>query len=299
MKSISRFIMPGAVTLALSGFLLTSANVRSASPPGDTKSRPNVLLILLDDTGFGQLSSFGGPYHTPNIERLAQRGLRYTSFHTTALCSPSRAALLTGRNHHSVNMATITETASSRPGYTGKMPDSAGTIAQVLKGVGYTTSIYGKWHLTPTPEVTTSGPFDRWPTHKGFDYFYGFQGADTSQWHPTLWENTKPLEPPQSAMFPGYHLTVDLADRATAEIARHAKDAKPFFLYFSTGAGHAPHHAPQEYIAKYKGKFDEGWDHMREAVFARQKQLGIVPANAVLSARPDSIRAWDSLSKDE
>jgi arylsulfatase len=251
--------------------------------------------VLLDDVGFGQLGAFGGPYHTPTIDALAENGLRYTSFHTTGLSAPTRAALMTGRNHHSVNMGTTTN-ATLTPGYTGILPKTAGTIAQTLKPHGYATAIFGKWHLTPTNEMTTKGPFDRWPTHLGFDEFYGFQGAETSQWHPALWHNTLPVDPPKT---PGYHLSPDLADHAIAWLADRKTKGEPFFLYFAPAAGHAPHHVPAEYIAHYKGAFDLGWDKQRAVTFARQKEIGVVARDATLPQRPNTIRSWDSLSPDE
>lgn len=260
------------------------------------KTQPNILIFLLDDVGFGQLSSFGGPYRTPNIDSVAARGLRYTNFHTTALCSPSRAALLTGRNHHSVGMATITETVSQEPGYNGILPKSAGTLAAMLRNVGYSTYGLGKWHLTPINEAGPQGPFDRWPTSMGFEHWYGFQGAETNQWSPALWKDTTPIEP---AAINGYHLTVDLADKAVAYVKQQASNKNPFFLYFATGAGHAPHHAPREYIEANKGRFDQGWDKVREQTFAKQKQLGIVPSDAVLPERDPAIKAWDTLSANE
>jgi arylsulfatase len=259
---------------------------------------PNVLLVLLDDVGFGQGSTFGGPVETPNLTRLAARGLRYNQFHTTALCSPTRAALLTGRNHHSVGTGVVVELASGYPGYTTILPKSAATVAEVLRQNGYNTAAFGKWHNTPDYETSTAGPFDRWPTGLGFEYFYGFLGGDTNQWSPTLIENTKRVELPTD---PNYHLTPDLVDHAIAWIRSQESIApdKPFFAYVATGATHAPHHAPKAWINKYQGKFDQGWDKLREETFARQKQLGVIPASAQLTPRPPEIPAWDSLTKDE
>ncbi|WNZ27052.1 arylsulfatase [Leptolyngbya sp. NK1-12] len=260
---------------------------------------PNVLLILLDDMGFGQTSTFGGVIDTPNFTRLAERGLRYNQFHVTALCSPTRAALLTGRNHHSVNTGVVEELATGFPGYTTILPKSAATIAEVLRQNGYSTAAFGKWHNTPDYETSAAGPFDRWPTQLGFDYFYGFLGGDTNQWSPALVENTKRVQPPSNDS--NYHLTPDLVDHAIGWIRTQQSIApdKPFFAYFATGATHAPHHAPKAWIDRYQGKFDQGWDKLRQDIFARQKQLGVIPANAQLTPRPPEFPAWDSLSASE
>jgi arylsulfatase len=259
---------------------------------------PNVAIILIDDMGFGASSAFGGPINMPTLERMANQGLRYTRFHTCALCSPTRQALLTGRNCHSVNMGVITEQATSVPGYTSVRPNSAATIAEVLRLNGYSTSAYGKMHQTPVWEVSPSGPFDHWPTGEGFEKFYGFVAAETNQWAPTLVDGTTPIEPPAD---PSYHVTVDLVDHAIAWVqSQHALTPdKPFFVYLSFGATHAPHQAPPEWIEKYRGKFDQGWDKQREATFARQKELGVVPPEAELSARSQGIPAWEELSADE
>lgn len=260
---------------------------------------PNVLLVLLDDVGFGQASTFGGPVETPNLTRLAEKGLRYNQFHTTALCSPTRAALLTGRNHHSVGTGVVEELATGFPGYTTILPKSAATVAEVLRQNGYNTAAFGKWHNTPDYETSAAGPFDRWPTWLGFEYFYGFLGGDTNQWSPALVENTQRVAPPINN--PDYHLTPDLVDHAIAWIRSQQSIApdKPIFTYLATGATHAPHHAPKAWIDKYKGKFDQGWDKLREQTFARQKQLGVIPADAQLTSRPKELPAWDSLSKDD
>jgi arylsulfatase len=259
---------------------------------------PNVLLVILDDVGFGQASTFGGPVDTPNLTRLAERGLRYNQFHTTALCSPTRAALLTGRNHHSVNTGVVEELATGYPGYTTILPKSAATVAEILRQNGYNTAAFGKWHNTPDFETSAAGPFDRWPTGLGFEYYYGFLGGDTNQWSPALVENTKRVDKPNK---PDYHLTPDLVDHAIAWIRNQQSIApeKPFFAYLATGATHAPHHAPKEWIDKYKGKFDQGWDKLREETFARQKQLGVIPANTKLTPRPQELPAWDSLSAEQ
>ncbi len=260
---------------------------------------PNVVLVILDDVGFGQASTFGGPVETPNLTRLAESGLRYNQFHTTALCSPTRAALLTGRNHHSVNTGVVEELATGYPGYTTILPKSAATVAEVLRQNGYNTAAFGKWHNTPDFETSVAGPFDRWPTGLGFEYFYGFLGGDTNQWSPALVENTKRVEKPANNQ--DYHLTPDLVNHAIAWIRNQQSIApdKPFFAYLATGATHAPHHAPKAWIDKYKGKFDQGWDKLREEIFARQKQLGVIPANAQLTPRPEELPAWDSLSADQ
>ena len=259
---------------------------------------PNVAIILIDDMGFGASSAFGGPIHMPTLERVAADGLKYTRFHTCALCSPTRQAMLTGRNHHSVEMGAITEQASSVPGYTSVRPNTAATIAEVLRLNGYSTGAFGKMHQTPVWEVSTSGPFDRWPTGEGFEKFYGFVGAETNQWAPTLVDGTTPIEPPDD---PEYHFTADLVDHTIAWVqSQHALTPdKPFFVYLSFGATHAPHHAPPEWIAKYQGKFDQGWDKLREETLAQQKELGVVGPDTELTARSEGIPAWDELTGDE
>ena len=256
---------------------------------------PNVVLILLDDSGFGQYSTFGGGIPAPTLDKLAAEGLKYNRFHTTALCSPTRAALITGRNHHSASTGAITEAATGYDGYTCVLPRSCGTIGQVLQQYGYTTAWIGKNHNTPAWETSAAGPFDRWANGLGFDYFYGFNAGDINQWDPVLFENRNLV--PRSTK-PDYHLTEDLADKAiawTRQVTSIASD-KPFFLYVAPGANHSPHHAPRDWIERFRGKFDAGWDAYREATFQRQKQLGIVPANAKLSARSEGLPAWDSLN---
>jgi arylsulfatase len=266
-----------------------------ASPP---KGAPNIVFILIDDAGYGQFGTFGGQVPTPALDRVAADGLRYTRFHTTALCSPTRAALLTGRNHHVASTGVITEAATGYDGYTGMIGRSVGTIAEVLRQHGYATSWFGKNHNTPDWETSQVGPFDRWPSGLGFDYFYGFMGGDMDQWQPTLYENHQLV--PRSKD-PDYILTHDLVDKAVAWLReiRSIDADKPFFLYMSTGATHAPHHVHKQYIEQYKGKFDQGWDKYREETFARQKKLGVVPANAKLTPRPAELPAWDSLSADQ
>jgi arylsulfatase A-like enzyme len=267
-------------------------------PTKPPKGAPNVVFILIDDAGYGQFGTFGGQVQTPGLDSVAKAGLRYTHFHTTALCSPTRAALLTGRNHHSTGNGVITEAATGYDGYTGIIGKNVGTIAEVLRQHGYATAWFGKNHNTPDWETSQAGPFDRWPSGLGFDYFYGFMGGDMDQWQPTLYENHNLV--PRSTD-PNYILTPDLVDHAIAWLRRTRSIApdKPYFLYMSTGATHAPHHVSPQYISKYKGKFDMGWDAYREQTFARQKQLGVVPQNASLSTRPAELPAWDSLSADQ
>ncbi len=266
--------------------------------PQPPKGAPNIVYILIDDAGYGQFGTFGGQVPTPALDRVAADGLRYTRFHTTALCSPTRAALLTGRNHHATSNGVITEAATGYEGYTGIIGKNVGTIAEVLRQHGYATSWFGKNHNTPDWETSQVGPFDRWPSGLGFDYFYGFMGGDMDQWQPTLYENHQLV--PRSDD-PNYILTADLVDKSIAWLRRtRSIDAeKPYFLYMATGATHAPHHVHAKYIEKFKGQFDAGWDVYREQTFARQKQLGVVPANAQLTPRPAELPAWDSLSADQ
>ena len=263
------------------------------------KGAPNVVLILIDDFGFGHPGTFGGPIPTPALDRLAKQGLRYNTFHTTAICSPTRAALLTGRNHHQVATGTITELSTGFPGYHSIWPKETASIAEILKDNGYNTAAWGKWHNTPDWETSPIGPFERWPTGLGFEYFYGFQGGETSQWEPQLFRNTTPVEPPKKPE-EGYHLTEDLVDDAIEWINQQQSIApdKPFFVYFATGATHAPLHAPKEWIDKFNGQFDQGWDKVREETLARQKKMGIVPENTKLTPRPKEIPAWDSFPED-
>jgi arylsulfatase A-like enzyme len=265
------------------------------APPG----APNVLLIMTDDTGFGATSTFGGPIPTPALDRVAKHGVIYNQFHTTALCSPTRAALLTGRNHHSAGFGNITEFASGYPGYDSILPKSVGTIGNILADNGYNTAWFGKHHLVPEWLQGPSGPFDQWASGLGFEYFYGFLGGDTDQWHPALFENNRPVFPPFHD--PNYILIRDLSNRAIDWIrTQHASaPGKPFLLYFAPGNSHAPHHATKDWIARFKGQFDQGWDNVREETLARQKQLGIVPPDTVLTPRPKEIPAWDSLTDDQ
>lgn len=259
---------------------------------------PNVLIILIDDMGFGQSSAFGGPVHMPTVEKLAKNGLRYNKFHTTALCSPTRAALLTGRNHHVCNMGSITETATAFPGQTGQRPNAVAPVAEMLRLNGYSTAAFGKSHETAAWEVSPSGPTDRWPTRSGFDKFYGFIGGEANQWSPALYEDMTRIEVPKK---PNYHLMTDLADQAIkwTNSQKALTPDKPFFTYFAPGATHAPHHVPKEWIAKYKGKFDQGWDKLREETLARQIKLGVVPEGTKLAPKPEAIKDWDKLTADE
>ena len=263
---------------------------------------PNILLVLVDDAGFGQFGTFGGAVATPTMDRVAANGLRYTRFHTTALCSPTRAALLTGRNHHSVGSGVIGEAGTGFPGYSGIIPKSAATFAEVLREYGYANAWFGKNHNVPDWETSLVGPFDRWSDALGFDYFYGFVGGDTDQFHPALVEGKKRIEPPDTNEDGSpYHLTTDLADHAirTFRAAKAVAPQRPVFLYFATGATHAPHQVPEDWIAKFKGQFDMGWDAYREQTFTRQKAMGVIPQSAKLTPRPDSLPSWDSLTDDE
>jgi arylsulfatase A-like enzyme len=270
--------------------------IKPLRPP---EGAPNVLVILIDDCGFGASSAFGGPCQTPVAERLAANGLKYNRFHTTALCSPTRQALLTGRNHHSVGMGGITEIATSAPGYSSIRPNTAAPLAETLKLNGYSTAQFGKCHEVPVWETSPMGPFDGWPTGSGFEHFYGFIGGETNQYAPALYRDTVPVEPDRTPE-EGYHLTEDMTDRAI-EWVRQQKALmpdKPFFTYFAPGATHAPHHVAPEWSDKYKGRFDSGWDALREETLARQKELGVVPADAELTERPEEIPAWDDMPDD-
>jgi len=259
---------------------------------------PNILLVMTDDVGFGAASTFGGPVPTPNLDQLAGAGLRYNRFHTTGICSPTRAALLTGRNHHAVGTGTLVDLASPYPGYTTVIPPSAATVARILRDNGYNTAMFGKDHNVPGADRSLMGPFDQWPTGRGFEYFYGFVGGDTDQWQPALYEGTRPVEPPRDD--PDYLLDRDLVDHAIDWLRnQQAASRKPFFIYLAPGTAHAPLQAPAEWIARFRGQFDQGWDQLREDILARQKELGVVPANTELTARPAEIPAWDSLSATE
>ncbi|MGA8675051.1 MAG: arylsulfatase, partial [Candidatus Acidiferrales bacterium] len=267
------------------------------TPLRPPKGAPNVLVVLIDDAGFGSSSAFGGPCNTPTAERLAAEGLKYTRFHTTALCSPTRQACLTGRNHHTVGMGGITEMATSAPGYNSIRPNTCAPLALTLKLNGYSTAQFGKCHEVPVWETSPVGPFDAWPTGGGgFEYFYGFIGGEANQWYPSLYEGTTPIEVKKTPE-EGYHLMEDMTDKAIDWIGQQkALTAdKPFFVYFAPGATHAPHHVPKEWADKYKGKFDQGWDKLREEIFTRQKKLGVIPPDCKLTPRHKEIPAWDAM----
>ena len=281
----------------------TVLDVRNATPPPRFEVKapakaPNVVIVLIDDMGFGQSSAFGGPIHMPTVEELANKGLSYNEFHTTALCSPTRAALLTGRNHHMNNMGSITETATAFPGNTGQRPNSIAPLAEMLRLNGYSTAAFGKSHETAAWEVSPSDPTDRWPTRAGFDKFYGFIGGETNQWAPLLYDGMNQVEPSHD---PNYHFMTDMTNQAIdwMQYQKSLTPDKPFFIYFAPGATHAPHQVPKEWIAKYKGKFDQGWDALREQTLARQIKLGVVPPDTKLAPKPDAIKDWAALSADE
>jgi arylsulfatase len=259
---------------------------------------PNVVIVLIDDMGFGVPTTFGGPVPMPTLDSLAQQGLRYNNFHTTALCSPTRAALKSGRNHHTVNMAFITEMATGLPGATGQIPNATAPLAETLRLNGYATAAFGKWHETAAWEASIAGPFDRWPTRQGFDKFYGFIGGETNQWAPFLYDGTAVVELLHD---PNYHFMTDMTDKAVAWIKyqKALEPQKPSFIYFAPGATHAPHHVPQEWIARWKGKFDQGWDRLREETLARQIRMGVIPPGTRLAPKPPAIKDWDKLSADE
>ncbi len=264
------------------------------------KDAPNILIVLLDDVGFGLADTYGGPIHTPTLSRIAGQGVSYNAFHTTAICSPTRAALLTGRNHQRVGSGTIAERAVDWDGYTGVVPRSSATIAKVLGAYGYKTSAFGKWHNTPATETTAMGPFTLWPTGEGigFDYFYGFLAGETSQWEPRLVENFNTVEPPHDEK---YHLSEDMADKAITWMRRHRSYSpdNPFLMYWAPGAAHGPHHVFKEWADKYKGQFDDGWDALRERTFKRQKELGWIPADTKLTPRAETMPGWDSIPENQ
>jgi arylsulfatase len=288
---------------AFPGVVGRTFDVSTPAWPAPTRApegAPNVLFIVLDDTGFGHLSCFGGLVETPNLDALAADGLRYNNMHTTALCSPSRSCMLTGRNHHSNNMACITEGATGYPGGNGYIPFENGFLSEILLANGYNTYAIGKWHLTPAEAGSAAGPYDRWPLGRGFERFYGFLGGDTHQYYPELVRDNSQTEPEKTPE-EGYHLTPDLVEKAKAMIAdaKQVAPNKPFFMYFCTGAAHAPHHVPKEWADRYKGKFDKGWDDYREKAIAKQKELGIVPKETVLSRHDPDVQDWNKLSADE
>ncbi len=259
---------------------------------------PNVVVVLIDDIGFGASSAFGGPITMPALDKLAANGLKYNRFHTTALCSPTRTALLTGYNHHSNNAGSIMETATAFPGNNGIRPQSITPMAEVLRQNGYNTAAFGKYHETPPWEISAAGPYDRWPTHSGFEKFYGFIGGETNQWAPLVYDGTTQVELPED---PKYHFTTDMTNQAVSWVRfqKALSPDKPFFIYFAPGAAHAPHHVPAEWRDKYKGKFDQGWDKVREETLERQKKLGVVPATTTLGPKPKDIKDWEALSADE
>ncbi|MDD1620095.1 MAG: arylsulfatase [Methylococcaceae bacterium] len=282
---------------------ITELDVRNAKAPPRFEVKapagaPNVLLVLLDDLGFAGTSSFGGPVATPTFEQIANEGLRYNNFHTNALCSPTRVSIKSGRNHHVNNMGGIIEMGTQFPGNTGQIPNSVAPVAEMLRLNGYATAAFGKWHETAAWEASMAGPFDRWPTRQGFDKFYGFLGGETNQWAPFIYDGTKQVELPND---PNYHFMTDMTDQAVAWIKyqKALTPDRPFFTYFAPGAVHAPHHVPKDWIARWQGKFDQGWDKLREEVLARQIERGVVPAGTQLAPRPEAIPAWDTLSADE
>jgi arylsulfatase A-like enzyme len=307
MKASSRLALAFSLLIVPASVLAQTDSSKDANlPPQWPKDphaptgAPNVVLILIDDVGFSATTTFGGVISAPTFDGLAKTGLRYNEFHVNSLCSPTRAALLSGRNNHQVGFGTVAEAISGYPGYDGHWGKDAASIAEILRANGYGTAAFGKWHNTPLWETTAAGPFDRWPSTRGFDHFYGFiQGAD-NQYYTRLFRNTVPVEPPATPQ-QGYNLTTDIADDAIRWL--HAQDGiapdKPFFLYFAPGAVHTPLQVSKQWIDKYKGRFDQGWDKLREETFARQKQLGVIPANAELTPRPAGLPAWDSLSPDQ
>jgi arylsulfatase len=281
----------------------TELDVRNATQPERFEIKapeeaPNVILVLLDDLGFAGTSTFGGPVSTPTFDKVASEGIYYNNFHTTAVCSPTRAALKSGRNHHVNNMAFITEMGTGFPGGTGEIPNEVAPVAEMLRLNGYSTGAFGKWHETAVWETSISGPYDRWPTHQGFDKFYGFLGGETNQWAPFIYDGVHPVELPED---PNYHFMNDMTNQAVAwmKFQKAMTPDKPFFMYFAPGATHAPHHVPQSYIDKWKGKFDGGWDVMREQILAHQIEKGIVPQGTKLAPKPEAIQQWDKLSADE
>ncbi len=276
-----------------------SATFPPIAPLRPPAGAPNVLVVLLDDVGFGASSAFGGPCRTPTAERLAANGLKLSRFHTTALCAPTRQALLTGRNHHTVGMGGITEIATSAPGYNSVRPNSCAPVAEILKLNGYSTAQFGKCHEVPVWQTSPMGPFDAWPTGSGFEHFFGFIGGEAHQYYPAIYDGTTPVEPEKTPE-EGYHLTEDMTDRAISWVRQQKAlmPDKPFFVYFAPGAAHAPHHVPKEWADKYRGAFDQGWDAVREETFARQKELGVIPPEAELTERHDEIPAWDDMPEE-
>lgn len=296
LQSLPPVAAPYAATLAPTE---SESEASYPSPVRAPEGAPNILLVMTDDVGFGSSSTFGGAVPTPNLDRLAARGLSYNRFHTTGICSPTRAALLTGRNHHAVGTGVVIEMPSPYPGYTSKLPRSAATVARILRDNGYNTAMFGKDHNVPADARSPAGPFDQWPTGKGFEYFYGFVAGDTDQWHPSLYEGISPVDSRDRPE--GYLLDKELADKAIHWIHNQqgAAPDTPFFMYYATGSAHAPHQAPQAWIDKFRGKFDHGWDEERRRIFERQKAMGLIPAATELAARPKQVQAWDSLSEKQ
>ncbi len=291
---------PGSPFPGVVGKTLDESSPAWPAPNRAVEGAPNVIVFVLDDVGFGQLAPFGGLVETPTLDRLSQSGLRYSNMQTTALCSPSRGSLLTGRNHHALGLSAITELSLGFPAHNGIMAAEHGFLSEILLEKGYNTFAIGKWHLTPPEEGTLAGPFNRWPLGRGFERYYGFLGGDTDQWHPDLTYDNHPVEQPRTPA-EGYHLNIDLADKAIEFIkdANNNAPEKPFFLYYATGAGHAPHQVEKEWVEPYRGQFDSGWDAYREAVLLRQVEMGIVAPGTALAERDPDVPAWDSLSEDE
>ena len=291
---------PGTAFPGVIGRTIQESSPAWPEPLRAKPGAPNVLFIVLDDTGFGQLGCYGGPINTPNLNRLAENGLRFNNMHTTALCSPTRSCIITGRNHHSNAMSCITEGSEGYPGSNGAIPFENGFLSEILLNHGYNTFCAGKWHLTPSEQVSAAGPYDRWPLGRGFERYYGFLGGDTHQYYPDLVYDNHRTEPPKTPE-EGYHLSADLADKAFQFIADAKQIApdKPFFLYFAPGANHAPHHVPKEWADKYKGKFDDGWDAFREKVLKRQLESGIAPKGTVLSRHDPDVQEWNNLPENE
>ena len=290
---------PTAPSASVAGYTLAeSTHQRRVEPRHLPDDAPNIVVVLLDDVGFGLSDVVGGEVRTPAFRRVAENGICYNTFHTTSICSPTRAALLTGRNHHRVHSGTIAERAVDWDGYTGVIGKDTATVAEVLGHYGYCTAAFGKWHNSPATQTTAMGPFDRWPTGHGFDYFYGFIAGETSQWEPRLYQNLNPVEPPERE---GYHLSEDLADNAISWLRQHQAYApdRPFFMYWAPGAAHGPHHVAREWADKYQGKFDDGWDAYRERVFSRQKTTGWIPADAELTPRAESMQGWADIPEEQ
>ena len=276
---------------------VTDLDVRTAKAPPRFEVKapdgaPNVIVILIDDLGFAGTGAFGGPIKTPTFDRLASQGVKYNNFHTTAVRSPTRTAIKSGRNHHVNNMGGIIETGTAFPGNTGQIPNDVAPVAEMLRLNGYSTAAFGKWHETAAWEASIAGPLDRWPTQQGFDKFYGFLGGETNHWAPFIYDGTHQVEIPED---PNYHFLTDMTDQSVAWVKyqKALTPERPFFVYYAPGATHAPHHVPKEWADKYKGKFDGGWDKLREETYARQKALGVIPPDAELTARPPESPSWD------